>query len=353
MITASPLLKGAGCYLNIVLIILLTRKVIKMISTINRKAMVCPECGNTKLSYNKERGEIICIDCGLVLEEKMVDFDKEWREFGSEDETLRRSGAPLTYTQEDRGLGTQIGTKADLSKFDRRTKQKFYRFRKWQSRVASGLEHNLREALAEIKRIASNLNLPKAVEEEAARIYTLAAQRGLVRGRSLEEVASGAIYISCKINEIPKTINEISEVSGIDKNEIIKNSKFVARELKVKVLPVNPINYISKFASHLGLSPKTQTKAVQLIDKAQKEGLTSGKSPRGIAASSLYAACLICGEKKTQSKIAEVTGVTEVTIRNSFKEMADRLDLKKEVEKGSQLFKEAKEGKKKVVVAIV
>jgi len=322
-----------------------------MISTINRHARVCPECGNPKVSYNKEKGEIICVDCGLVLEEKMVDFDKEWREFDSNDTSQRRSGAPMTYTQEDRGLGTQVGVKSDLSKFDRRTKQKFYRFRKWQSRVASGLEHNLREALAEIKRISSNLNLPKVVEEEAARIYTLAAQRGLVRGRSLEEVAAGAIYISCKINEIPKTLNEISDVSGIIKNEIIKNSKFVARELNLKVLPINPVNYINKFASYLELSPKTQTKAVQIIHKAQKEGMTSGKSPRGIAASSLYAACLICGEKKTQSKIAEITGVTEVTIRNSFKEMADKLKLRKEVEKGSKIFKQTKETKKKAVTA--
>jgi len=327
------------------------KKGMKMIYATTKKATVCPECGNKKLSYNRERGEIICVDCGLVLEEKMIDFDKEWREFGAEDETQRRSGAPLTYTQEDKGLGTQVGTKSDLSKFDRRTKQKFYRFRKWQSRVASGLEHNLREALAEIKRIASNLNLPKVVEEEAARIYTLAAQRGLVRGRSLEEVAVGTIYISCKINELPKTLNEISEVSGISKNEIIKNSKFVARELNVKVLPLNPVNYINKFASHLGLSPKTQTKAFHLIQKAQKEGLTSGKSPRGVAASSLYAACLICGEKKTQSSIAETTGVTEVTIRNSFKEMYNKLKLKKDVEKGSRIFKEIKESKKTTATA--
>lgn len=314
-----------------------------------KKKAICPECGNPKLSYNKERGEITCVECGLVIEEKMIDFDKEWREFDTSGSTERRTGAPLTYTQEDRGLGTQIGTTSDLSKFDRRTKQKFYRFRKWQSRVSSGLEHNLREALAEIKRIASNLNLPSAVEEEAARIYTLAAQRGIVRGRSLEDVAAGSIYIACKINELPKTLQEIAEVSGIVKNEIIKNSKFVARELNIKVLPLNPVHYVSKFASKLDLSAKTQTKAVQLIHRLQKDGLTSGKSPRGVAASSLYAACLICGEKKTQNQIAEATDVTEVTIRNSFKEMIDKLKLKKDLQKGEKVFKELKEKKLTVV----
>ena len=307
---------------------------------------VCPECGNTKLSHNREKGEVTCPDCGLVIEDKMIDFGKEWREFGEDGngEDNRRGGSPLTYTKEDMGLGTQVGTSADLSKFDRRTKQRFYRFRKWQNRVGSGLEHNLREALSEIRRISSNLNLPKTVEEEAARIYTLAAQRGLVKGRSLEDVAAGAVYLACKINELPKTLDEISEVSGIEKNEVIKNSKFVSRELGIRVLPINPSNYISKFASELRLSPKVQTVANSLILKAQKAGLTSGKSPKGVSASALYTSCLMCGEKRTQSQVADVTGVTEVTIRNGYKEFLDELKLKKEVEKGKKIFKVSKEG---------
>ena len=39
----------------------------------------CPECGSSNLTANQERGEIICNSCGLVLEEKMVDFGQEWR----------------------------------------------------------------------------------------------------------------------------------------------------------------------------------------------------------------------------------------------------------------------------------
>ena len=197
---------------------------------------VCPECGNKKLSHNREKGEISCLDCGLVIEDKMVDFGKDWREFGDggDGESQRRSGSPLTYTKEDMGLGTQVGTSADLSKFDRRTKQRFYRFRKWQNRVSSGLEHNLREALSEIRRIASNLNLPKTVEEEAARIYTLAAQRGLVKGRSLEDVAAGSVYLACKINELPKTLDEISDVSGIEKNGLPFAKKCVITQIDIR-----------------------------------------------------------------------------------------------------------------------
>ncbi|MEK6837380.1 MAG: TFIIB-type zinc ribbon-containing protein, partial [Nanoarchaeota archaeon] len=64
----------------------------------------CPECGSINLFWNKEKGEVICKDCGLVIEEKMVDFGQEWREFDSEEgDKLRRAGAPMTYTQYDQG----------------------------------------------------------------------------------------------------------------------------------------------------------------------------------------------------------------------------------------------------------
>src|SRR3989344_4397350 len=58
----------------------------------------CPECGSINLSINREKGEVICKDCGLVIEEKMVDFGQEWREFESEQSGRRRTGGPMTYS---------------------------------------------------------------------------------------------------------------------------------------------------------------------------------------------------------------------------------------------------------------
>ena len=74
----------------------------------------CSECDSTNLVINKERGEVTCRDCGLVIEERMIDFGQEWREFESNQESRRRTGAPMTYTRYDRGLGTDIGQKGDI-----------------------------------------------------------------------------------------------------------------------------------------------------------------------------------------------------------------------------------------------
>jgi transcription initiation factor TFIIB len=305
-------------------------------------AKKCPECGGTNLFWNKEKGEVSCNDCGLVVEDKMVDFGQEWREFDSEaGERRRRTGAPITYTQYDQGLGTEVGRKADLYNLEKKTKNKFFRLRKWQYRISTAIERNLKLALAELKRVSSYLKLPKSVEEEAARIYTLAVQRGLVRGRSMESVVAGALYASCRRHEVPRTLDELSEASGIEKKEVGRTYRFITRELAITILPSNPIDYIPRFSSSLKLSPKTQSKAVEIIEHAQSEELTSGRGPTGIAAAGLYVAALINGEKRTQREVADVAGVTEVTIRNRYKELLDKLDLEKDIKKLKKKLKEA------------
>ncbi len=294
----------------------------------------CPECGSINLFFNKDKGEIICKDCGLVIDDKLIDHGKDWRDFeDSDDVSKRRTGAPMSYSQYDQGLGTAIGSTADLGRLDGKSKNKFIRLRRWQKRITTAIERNLKLALAELKRITSFLNLPESVQEEAARIYTLAVQRGLVRGRSMESVVAGALYAACRAHEIPRTLDELSEASGIDKKEIGRTYRFITRELNIRILPSNPMDYLSRFSSSLKLSPETQTKSVDLLELAQKKELTSGRGPTGIAAAALYVAALLNGEKRTQREVADVAGVTEVTIRNRYKELLKELNLENEIKK--------------------
>lgn len=296
----------------------------------------CPECSSINLFNNREKGEIICKDCGLVVEDKMVELGQEWREFESEGSggtSQRRTGAPMTYTQFDQGLGTEVGQKADLFALGSKDRNKFFRLRKWQYRISTAIERNLKLALAELKRVSSFLKLPKSVEEEAAMIYTQAVQRGLVRGRSMESVVSGALYAACRRHEVPRTLDELSEASGIEKKEIGRTYRFVTRELGITILPSNPADYIARFASSLKLGPETQSKAVDILEEAQHAELTSGRGPTGIAAAALYVAALIHNEKRTQREVADVAGVTEVTIRNRYKELLDKLELEKRMKK--------------------
>ena len=287
----------------------------------------CPECGSVALTYDDQKGEIICNECGLIVEEKIVDSGQDVGGQFDKSDKKGRGGAPMSIQKYDKGLTTNVGEISDIYRLEAGQTRKFLRLKKWQERVSTSIERNLRLAMAELRRVASFLSLPSVVRDEASRVYNFVLQRGLVRGRSMESVIAACIYAACRSYNIPRTLDEIAGASDVERKEIGRTYRFIVRKLKIKVTPSSPKDYISRFASILHLSTKTQNEALKVLKKADVSELTSGRGPAGIAAAALYVAALINDEKKTQREVADVAGITEVTIRNRYKELIDRLDL--------------------------
>jgi len=291
----------------------------------------CPECKSVDLTYDEQKGEIICNECGLIIEEKMVDTGQDVGSQFDKTEKKGRGGAPISMQKFDKGLATNVGEISDIYKLEAGQTRKFLRLKKWQERVSTSIERNLRLAMAELRRVASFLNLPSVVRDEASRVYNYVLQRGLVRGRSMESVIAACIYAACRSYNIPRTLDEIASASDVERKEIGRTYRFIVRKLRIKVTPSSPKDYISRFSSILHLSPKVQNEALKILKRADVSELTSGRGPAGIAAAALYVAALINDEKKTQREVADVAGITEVTIRNRYKELIDRLKLEEKI----------------------
>lgn len=297
------------------------------------KKLKCPECGSESVVWDPVRGEYVCKSCGLVISEDRLDLGQDWRAFDAEQMQKRaRTGAPLKYTKTNKGLTTVI----DLQNRDARgnliapqTKALMYRLRKWHKRttISSSLERNMSIARAELARLAAYLDLPEQVQEEAARLYQKAVEKGLIRGRLIEVVIAAIVYTVCRLYGIPKTLDEIAEASGYPKKDIGRTFRFITKELGIEVPLTNPINYVPKFASALGLSGEAQELAIEILRKAIEKGLISGRGPTGVAAAAVYIAGLLKGERRTQKEVAEVAGITEVTIRNRYRELKKELNL--------------------------
>lgn len=293
----------------------------------------CPKCGSTTLVQDYQYGSLICESCGNIVKESIKDRGPEWRAFDQEQREKRaRGGAPMTYTIHDKGLSTQIDWRNRDSRGKSLTpkrRSQIYRLRKWQrrARISDAAERNLAIALSELERMSSQLGIPRNVREAASVLYREAVFEGLIRGRSIEGVASAALYAACRECNIPRTLDEVAEVSRVDKKEIGRSYRFISRELDFHLAPTNPIYYVSRFGSELEISGETRTKAIELIKKAKEKRLTSGRGPTGIAAAAIYIASVMCGERRTQRDVAEVAQVTEVTVRNRYKELVEELNL--------------------------
>ena len=293
----------------------------------------CPECDSAALVRSTDLGELVCGECGLVLEEGSMDYGPEWRAFDQQErDSKSRVGSPTTKTLHDRGLTTAIDWRNQdaLGRvFPAEKRAQMRRLRTWQERIRTkdATERNLQFALSEIDRMASALGVPRSVREVACVLYRRALGADLVRGRSIEGVATSALYAACRQQGIPRSLDEVVSVSRVERTEIARTYRYVASELDLEMTPVDPKQYVPRFASELELSEAVQQKAFEVIDVSTDAGLLSGKSPTGFAAAALYAACLLCDERMTQREIATVARVTEVTIRARYKEQIGAMDL--------------------------
>ena len=286
----------------------------------------CPECrGDIERASGSH--ELVCAECGLVISDTVIDLGPEWRSFSDGEQTSRsRVGAPTTQLMHDRGLSTNIDWRdvdAGGRTLSAGKRRRMHRLRTWNERFRTrdSKERNLKHALGEIDRMASGLGVPEPTRETAGVIYRRALDEDLLPGRSIEGMATAALYAATRLDGIARAIDEMVQVSRVEPIEIKRTYRYLISELSLTIAPTDPMEYVGRLASALEVSEETEHEARRLIDIATAAGVHSGKHPVGIAASALYAAGRLCSAELTQSAIAEVAQISEVTIRNRYKEV--------------------------------
>jgi transcription initiation factor TFIIB len=175
--------------------------------------------------------------------------------------------------------------------------------------------------------MASKMGLPRHVRESAAVLYRKASAKNLVRGRSIDEVVAATLYAACRQCNVPRTLDEVAGKSNVDRKSIGRTYRTLTRELSLKLLPQSPQDYIARFCNELGLDIDVQRKAREILERVESQELASGVAPSGVAAATIYISALISEKPCTQKDVAEVAGVTEVTIRNRYKAISEALGL--------------------------
>jgi transcription initiation factor TFIIB len=280
-----------------------------------------------------ETGELIHKDTGEVISDNTLSREKEWRSFDTvEGENRARTGTPTSLAFHDMGLSTVIGkeaTDASGNNIDTGTRMRMNRLRTWdyRSQVQSSTERSLQKAFSILSRLKDRLGLPNHVTEKAAYTYRKAQERGLIRGDTIDSVLAASIYVALRQSEVPRTLDEISEISDVKLKHAARSYRRIITELDIKAPMIDLSKYIMKVANQLGFDEKIKRKALELMGQAQKMNILVGKDPMSMAASILYLVNVAEGHNKTQSEIAKAAGTTEVTVRNRSKELREKLGI--------------------------
>jgi transcription initiation factor TFIIB len=235
-----------------------------LIKTEPVEAQTCPECGSTRTVHNQECAEIFCMDCGFVVQQKIIDQEAEQTHIDLEQRSKHiRADGSLTYTIHDKDSSTVIDWH-NRNIYDKNSsagqKTQVYRLRKWQRRVriSDSTEHNLSLALSEITKTANKLELSQNILEPALVIYRKIVKDRLISGRSTQSIASAALYLVCRQHGLPQTLNEIAQASNVSKKEIGKIYRCLIKEADYSILPLRPSQHKTNRFNQFSMQEKTE-----------------------------------------------------------------------------------------------
>ena len=280
-----------------------------------------------------ESGELMHEESGLIVEEQQIDRGPEWRAFDQKERSERsRVGSPVTKSRHDEGLTTEIGWRnedAQGRSLSHDKRRRMERLRTWQQRIRTQKrgERNLQFALSEVGRMSSALGIPDSVQEVASVIYRRALDEDLIRGRSIEAVATAALYAGMRQEGIPRSLDEVADVSRVGKDEVGRAYRYLSQELGLELQPIDPAQYVPRFCAELDADDAVAHKAEEILEEVTAQGMHAGKSPTGYAGAAIYLASMLCNRKHTQQTVADVADVTQVTIRNGYQEQMEALGL--------------------------
>lgn len=262
---------------------------------------ICPECGNKSLMCIAHKGEVVCKNCGLVIDD-----------FGIEEDPYISHGNRCNAE-------VPILIKASSAPINGRIVKN-----QW---LLSTREKNLKIAEDRILLIASKLRLTESITREARIILKIAIDKNLNVGRDNISLAYASIYASCLIHKVPKTPLEITAYSEITRTKMLRTYVLLRQKLNLNIHHADALDYLPRFSSRLGLSHETIREAGEILVRIKGKPVTYGKHPETLVASAIYLATLKTGDERTQRDIANATGVIEVTIRKRSKEIIKELSI--------------------------
>lgn len=283
--------------------------------------IMCPQCRDEHPNIVEDfaAGDLICGNCGAIVGDRIIDTRSEWRTFsndGTGGDDPSRVGGPSNPLLGGEQLDTLIsnrdgfsGNSKDLNRLQNRANYK------------SG-ERNILQSFKEISTLCERIGLPKVIADRAKQLYKMAEDSKITKGKANEGIIAACLYIACRQEKVTRTFKEISSLTRVSKRDIGRCYKEMFPLLEQRMTTVSTEDFMTRFCSHLNLPMEVQKAALHFSRKCQEHGYTAGKSPISIASAGIYMVShLFPNCKKTPKDVSFVSGVSESTIKSTYKEL--------------------------------
>lgn len=285
---------------------------------ITKADLVCFNCEGDSLIYDE--GIIVCENCG-VDNGAMIDYQQEWRFYGSEDtkhsSDPTRCGMPINPLLPESSLGTIILGRGF---------EKYRRLNNWNSMTYK--ERSLLKVFKNIQSKSDENNISICVVDRAKIMYKTLSEDTIKRGKSRKGLIAACLYNSCKDKNDSRSTKEISQIFNLKIKKMTSGCKQFNEMMYhndhtyiSKIKPTSADDFIERYTIVLKLDKDSKESAIYVSNMATKLGLVSENTPASIAVGSIYLISQNYKLKITKKKLSELCEISEVTISKTYKKM--------------------------------
>jgi len=287
----------------------------------------CALCGDI-LVVNEDKFQCCAnTKCGIVYKNSTNDT-AEWKYSGENGTDNSRCGMPVNPLLVESSYGCSVINNGS-STYEMR---KLKKYTDWQSMPYK--EKTLYDDFKYITTRSELSGIPKIIINDAMRYYTTLSENTTFRGLNRDGIIAASIYISCRINGVPRSPKEIAQIFAIDISIATKGCKTavsVIRELentddtirKMAFSNITPLVFIDRYCSMLDM-PQDLTKLCTFICVIiEKRNLIPENTPHAIAGGVLYYVSFKCHLNKSKTDISKIIDISEVTIAKCFKKLIE------------------------------
>jgi transcription initiation factor TFIIB len=277
-------------------------------------------------------GTRICGKCGVIVQNKMIDQEAEWRNLDSNNQYTNDPirCAIINPLLPNSSLSTKIVTRG-------KENSHLSRLNRWQSMPHN--ERSVYEVFQELDSKGRTNNVSNAILLSAKQFYLRVYQKNsalLLKGEKREGLRGGkrkgliaaCLYYAHKQNNMPRSQSQIAEILDYKKSDVTRGCNIFLNliknddDLKRNINDIIDGHYfVRNFGMMLQLDYSLIKHSISVYDMVKKMGILSGNTPPSIASGCLYLVleCLCPGIH--ESLIATGCGISKVTVLNVFKQL--------------------------------
>ncbi len=284
-------------------------------------ATICDECGGQVIE-DDHMGQVVCLMCGVVQQPFLL-VQQDRRAYSAEEQYHRqRTGGPIAL-----GEATVLGNRKSMKdcKGQRLLNvSKWTNLRRMNSQVQRGPVRGEITGRTEVERICTQLEIPPGTMIAAVALFSHYYHRANLSGHTIVETAAGAVYVTCRRLRVNFILACLAQVADTGETSIYRAVIRICQRLHIR-LPANGgqgvvMGHVERIGTELHVSPAVIKAARDVLPKVK---FGRACDPCGIAGAILYCACIQVNDRRTEQDIAGRAHVTEVTLRNRMKDVAN------------------------------